>query len=230
MNYSPILSLITAAIEVAAALYGILRIKKKDPVHWSIIAILFLLAGYQILEALNCSPGLSGMFSRAAFIDITWLPPLGLVFLALAIPRNSARIIAGLYVIAGLAFSIWYAFFDTSVILSHCDTVIAVYTNAVPGRWFYAIFYQSGILLLIISPFFYRRKMLEAIGTLSMRSIRYFQLGVLGFMVPSLITAAIFTSLQRAMPSLMCHYALILAGFLFLILRNSASATADLRQ
>ncbi|AHC16726.1 hypothetical protein [Salinispira pacifica] len=226
MNYSPLLSIITATLEIAAALYGILLIKKKQAADWSIIVILMLLAGYQILEALNCSPGLSGMFSRAAFIDITWLPPLGLVFLALAIPRASSRIIAGIYVLAGLAFSVWYAFFDTSVILSHCDTVIAVYTNSEPGRWLYAVFYQSGVLLLIILPFFFPRRVIGGADSFGLKNIRYFQLGVLGFMLPSLVTALIFTSLQRAMPSLMCHYALILAGFLFLILRNRRRSAA----
>ncbi len=208
MEYSPLLSWITAGIEIGIIIAALILHKKKGGTFWVLIGILILLGGYQIFEALNCSPATLGRFARAAFIDITWLPPLGLVYIALMMPRKGYRITAFLYILAAAAFSLWYAFFNQSVMLRHCDTVIALYTSPQPGRALYGIYYQSGVLLLMLLPLF--RKGL-ALSPAEGRSLSLFQLGVLGFMLPSAVTALIFSRLQRAMPSLMCHYALILA-------------------
>lgn len=215
MNYSAILSYVTAGFELTVVFYFMFSLERKNSATVALLGLLIFLAGYQLLEALNCSPAVAGALSRAAFIDITWLPPLGLVYLALFMRTHLSRILAAIYLTVGLLFSLFYAFVDTSVILSHCDTVIAFYTASDPGRRLYGLFYQSGIALLFLVPFFfpgYRS------GGEKIRELKLFQAGVLGFMVPSLVTAIFSLLMRKALPSMMCHYALILSVFLFIIL------------
>jgi membrane-associated HD superfamily phosphohydrolase len=229
MNYSPILSWATAAAELGLVLYVLVTRQRKRPDTWVLLGVLVLLAGYQVLEALNCSPAFYGRLSRAAFIDITWLPPVGLAYIALVMPRKSFRAIAALYIAAGTAFTVWYAFFDQSVIVSQCDTIIAFYTSPQPGQAMYGMYYQSGVGLLVLLPLF--RKGLD-LSAGARRSLTLFQSGVLAFMVPSIATVVVsFSELRRAMASIMCHYALLLGLFIGVLLileqRDSLKDTAN---
>jgi hypothetical protein len=140
-------------------------------------------------------------------VDITWLPPVGLLYIALVMRRKAYSVISAAYLFAGAAFSFWYILFDQSVLLSHCDTVMAVYTSPQPGRLMYGLFYQSGIALLVLIPLL-DTKAREASGY--GQSLTLFSLGVLGFVVPSVITAVFFVGTQGTLPSVMCHYALVL--------------------
>ena len=224
MDYSPVLAIVTGTLEIAAALYFIIRIKNKNSASVILISILFLLAGYQIFEALNCSDALYGKLTRAAYIDITWLPALGMLYIALAQKKLMLRIVSFIYLAAALLFSIRYFIDPESVMLSHCENVIAVYFHPGAMNMLYSIYYQSAILLMAVIPSLIGRGIIEACRR---KDLRDFQLGIIIFMLPSLITAVVFEALSHALPSVMCHFALLLAIFVIRILYREAQGLSS---
>ncbi len=83
MTYSPVLAMVTAAFEIAAAVW-VLRGPGRRAILRTTAAILVFLAGYQIVEVAICSaaPGY-GFLPRLAFMVVSWLPPLGILLVAL---------------------------------------------------------------------------------------------------------------------------------------------------
>jgi len=68
MDYSPILSIVTATLEIAAAIWALLAKGRKKILHTTAV-ILLLLAAYQIIEAVLCSnPEGLRTFGRIAFM------------------------------------------------------------------------------------------------------------------------------------------------------------------
>ncbi|MBI9104029.1 MAG: hypothetical protein JEY99_16560 [Spirochaetales bacterium] len=215
MEYSPILALLTGSLEIGAATYFLLKIGQKKESFRVIIAILFLLAGYQILEAFNCSRIFNGSLTRLAFADITWLPALGVYYISRQQEKAAPRIISYFYLGTASVFSIWYLFITQSLALSHCQNVIAVYTNNQPVYLLYSIYYQSGLLMMILIPSFIRSTIEDPKRQMNLRD---FQIGTLAFMIPSIGFVLYSELLAKAMPSVMCHFALLLAIFLVRIL------------
>ena len=77
-DYSPVLAIVTGILEVAAGAYSLAGPGRRAIIR-PVAAIFFLLAGYQFSEVLVCAhPGIH-LFSRLAYLDITWLPPFGLI-------------------------------------------------------------------------------------------------------------------------------------------------------
>lgn len=217
MGYSPILAIVTGSLEIAAAVFFIIKIRKNINSSGLIIIILFLLAGYQILEALNCSSMFYGRLTRLAFTDITWLPAISLFYIAKQQKKQMFRNISYIYLIMALLFSIWYMLITESLALSHCRNVIALYYTHNPMYAIYSIYYQSGLLLMILIPAI-------VTSTLSdvkhQKNLRDFQIGVIAFVIPSIITGLITWIHPHSMPSIMCHFAVLLAVFLVRILHR----------
>src|SRR5512136_1228108 len=94
MHYSPILGIATAAFEILVALWALTGPGRRDIVRIT-SAVLLLLAGYQLTEVLICAADPAyGFLPRLAFIDVTWLPPLGLLLCSrLFAPRS--RFVSG---------------------------------------------------------------------------------------------------------------------------------------
>jgi hypothetical protein len=71
MQYSPVLAMVTAAFEIGAAVW-VLRGPGRKAVLRTTAAILFFLAGYQVVEVAICSlaPGY-GFLPRLAFTVVT---------------------------------------------------------------------------------------------------------------------------------------------------------------
>jgi len=79
MTYDPLLSLATASFEIMATIWA-LRGPGRRAIVRPASTILVLLAGYQILEVVLCSGSTaSGPLSQLAFINVTWLPPTGVL-------------------------------------------------------------------------------------------------------------------------------------------------------
>jgi hypothetical protein len=215
MDYNPILSVSTAALETAAAVWT-LRGPGRKSIRTATGAILLFLAGYQVVEAVLCSGLLavpSPALSRLAFIVVAWLPPTGLLLVSRLYP-GSPRWLRGyayamyafcLYLVAGILLD------DQFVTASVCLIVFAQYQNPTPLYQTYGIFYQSGLMgMLLISAYGvtvckddHQRLLLGQV-----------LLGSLAFIVPSLVTVAVIQVAKDALPSIMCHFALLLALFL----------------
>jgi hypothetical protein len=215
MDYSPFLSLGTATLEIGAA-FWVLRGPGRKPILRTTAGILFFLAGYQVVEALLCTgvlPLPGSFLSRLAFMVVAWLPPTGLLLVAQLYPTRSrnlyyfafAMYIFCMVLVAGIILQ------ETFVTTSVCLVVFARYTTPTPLYGVYGAFYQLGLMsMLVLSSYGVTvcddRRQRLLLGQVL--------LGSFAFIIPSLVTVAVIPVADKALPSILCHFALLLAIFL----------------
>ena len=211
-EYSPTLSIVTAALELLAAGWT-LRAYGRRSVRIPVALMFLFLAGYQLIEVFVCADPSSVFLARAAFVDVVWLPPLGLLFL-LRLGRPARRIWTWLvYGTLGLAgvISVWVTVDPTFVTGTVCQAVIAFYTHPTSGIELYGMFYHSGLWAMMAGGI---RVILKAEDPVDRAHAADFVMGTVGFVVLALTTEVVFPGTRNATPSVMCHYAIILALFL----------------
>jgi hypothetical protein len=219
MDYNPFLSVGTAALEISAAVWA-LRGPGRKPIVRTTAAILFFLAAYQIIEAALCTgifPMIGSFLPRLAFIVVAWLPPTGLLLVAHLYPTRTMtvyRYAYGMFLFC-LALVVGIAIEKSFVTASVCMIVFARYTNPTPLYGLYGLFYQGGLMsMLFLSAYGvtvcddHRQRLL----------LGQVLLGCLAFIFPSLVTIAVIPVADNALPSIMCHFALLLAAFLVRLL------------
>jgi hypothetical protein len=215
MNYNPILSIATASLEIAAAVWAF-RGPGRRPIVRAAGAILLFLAGYQIIEAVLCTGLIQTppeFLSRLAFMTVAWLPPTGLLLVAQLYPARTRHVhhyAYAMYIFCAVLVG-WIAVQENFVSQSVCLVVFARYTHPTTLYQAYGIFYQTGLMgMLALSAYGVTicddRRQRLLLGQVL--------LGSLAFIFPSLVTVAVIPVAQDALPSIMCHFALLLALFL----------------
>lgn len=212
MSYSPVLAILTAVFEVTVAVWA-LRGPGRKPVIRTTSAILLLLAAYQIVEVLVCSQApTAGFMPQMAFIVVTWLPPLGLLLIAQLTSQSHVNYAISYFMLAvALSIVIWIALDDRFVSDSVCNVVYAKYTTPLPRFRIYAWFYWLGLFGMVV---------LSALGirnsahSRQQELLKLVLLGSLGFIVPGVIVTHFVAPAEGALPSILCHFALVLAIFL----------------
>ena len=213
MNYSPILSLITAFFEISVAVWALLGPGRKKIIY-DVSAILILLAIYQILEVIICSNPNSYIFlSRLAFIVIIWLPPTCVLLIAHLYPTKKFFIhwYSRILFILSLLIIIWIFFKKEFVSETVCSVIFAHYSNPMPAYLIYACLYQLGLFSILF---------LSAYGVIVCKDhnqrllLGQILLGSMAFIIPSMMTVIAISSSTGALPSVMCHYSLLFALFL----------------
>ncbi len=213
MGYSPVLGVATAAFEIVVALWALTGPGRRDIVRIT-SAVLLLLAGYQISEVFICTAVPAyGFLPRLAFIDITWLPPLGILLAARLYSPRSRMMTGAAYAMFAAAGGImaWIALDPGFVTASVCSAVFARYTHSLPRFQAYAIFYWIGLLGMVGFSTFGAMK---ATRLEDRRLLGELRTGSIAFILPSLIVTWFVPTTQGALPSIMCHFALLLAVFL----------------
>lgn len=215
MDYNPLLSIGTATLEIGAAVWA-LRGPGRKPILRATAGILLFLAGYQLIEALLCTgilPLTGSLLPRLAFIVVAWLPPTGLLLVAHLYPTRTLtvyRFAYGMFLFC-LALVVGIALERSFVTASVCLIVFARYTNPTPLYGLYGLFYQAGLMSMLL---------LSAYGVTVCDDRRQrlllgqVLLGSLAFIFPSLVTIAVIPVADNALPSIMCRFALLLAVFL----------------
>jgi hypothetical protein len=223
LTYSPILGLVTGGLEVAAGVYALAGPGRKTILRPAAI-ILFLLAGYQFSEVLVCANPQASAFSRLAYLIITWLPPFGLR-LAVVLDERRNRVLRAanaVYFAAAAALCVWVLSDAGLITRSVCDAVVARYFLARPFDVIYGLFYQSGLLWVVFGAGI---GMALAADPVRRKHLAHLQMGVLGFMFPAIAVRILVGGPGDMLPSVMCHFALVLAASLFaLILRERRTA------
>jgi hypothetical protein len=174
-------------------------------------AILGLLAGYQVAEVAICAhPRMSGFLPRFAFLIVTWLPPLGWLLIAQVHRPRERFLYAAAYGLFAVAAgnAAWILVDPAFASASVCNAVFAHYAHAMPRFVIYGAFYWSGLLgMLLLSAWSARR----ATDLLWRRMAYLIWVGTAGFVVPSLLVTQFVPPARGALPSIMCHFALVLA-------------------
>jgi len=219
VEYSPVLAIFTGVFEFSAAVFAFLSRGRKQ-VLYPVGLLLLFLAGYQFSEVAVCSNPGNLLYSRIAFFDITWLPVIGLwLIFQLSPPQNKwFRLIPGFYFTAGLALSVWIIADANCISKSVCEVVIARFFSPNPFDTLYGVFYQTGIAFMV---FFSVVRMVYTEDKIIRKHLMNLQTGVLGFVLPSLALRVLLDKPGAILPSVMCHFAIILAlSLVFVILRE----------
>lgn len=211
-EYSPALSILTAAFELAVAIWT-LRSPGRREILRSVAGILFFLAGYQLIEVFVCSDPSDLRLAQLAFADVIWLPPLGAWLVAqLAAPDNPrVKRLAQLGFVGAGALVAWVVLDPGSVSQSVCQVFFARYINPSPVYKLYGLFYQLGLFVMMFGGVATAARVQSATDR---RHLADVAMGTIGFVVPSLLLEIVYRPALGAMPSVMCHFALVLALFL----------------
>jgi hypothetical protein len=144
---------------------------------------------------------------------VAWLPPMGLLLVARLYPDNPrwVRGFAYFMFLVCTVLVVGIAVDRNFVTASVCLIVFARYHNPTPLYQAYGIFYQSGLLsMLLLSA----NGVTNSEDSHTRRLLGQVLLGSIAFIVPSLVTVAVVPVAEAALPSIMCHFALLLAIFL----------------
>jgi hypothetical protein len=177
-------------------------------------------------EVAVCSSPDNAWFSRLAFAVIIWLPPLGVrlvVLLAEPVRRWPRRLSQAMFVVAG-GMVVWVLVDPSFVTGAVCQAIIAGYTHPEPYYNVYGVFYELGLLGIVFGAAAAMARCDDAVRRAHLADV---QMGVLGFLIPALLTVAVVPAAYDAIPSVMCHYALVLAVFLVrLLVRERLNAVS----
>jgi len=228
-GYFPWLSVVTALFEISAAVW-VLRGPGRTTIKRHTALLLVLLASYQVAEVWVCADPSALLRARIAFCCIVWLPTVGLSLMA-QIEGGPSRG-AALFLKASFAWCavlcVWVLVDPTFVSGTVCSTVLATFRHdAQLFHYAYGGFYEMGLLAMMLSGTVIMKR---ADSPLARQHAGDIQMGTILFVVPAFITQIIWRDLDPSLPSLMCHYALILALFLVRVTlreqRNSNEASA----
>lgn len=213
-QYSPALGTLTAVFEFAASLW-IFRFAIDKRFKFLVIGLLVLLGIYQILEVTICMQEVqpSQLLSRLAFLDITWLPPMGLLLIQNICPHTKwlKQFVRAVVIVAAL-MSFWILVDYRFVTGTICEFMYAKYTYIEPYFHFYGAFYEISQMSLIFLP---PLLMAQDLTIYQREHLRDIQLGALLFVVPSIFLVAVVPGITgNGLPSVMCHFAIFLAVFL----------------
>ncbi len=226
MQYSPLLALITALLEIGAGAWILIsRSPGRRRILFPTGIILLLLAGYQFAEIAVCARPENKFLTQLAFLDITWLPPLGLWLGGqISAPRNRWIRISALAGIAlALGMSIWILADPGAITRSVCQVVIARYF---PNRMFeqvYGLFYEGTLILTVFAGAAGMTSSDDPIGRKHWANL---QTGILGFMFPAIAVSLLAPEPDGLLPSVMCHFAIVLAVSLYFLALRERRARA----
>lgn len=224
MEYSPILGVLTAALEIGAGFWA-LRVAGDRKIRHTTAAILFTLSGYQLIEVFLCGATEQVLLARLAFADVVWLPPLAIRLLVLLAkpekrwPHHWERVF---FVLAG-GLTLWVMLDPNFVVGAVCSAVIASFIHPEEYYLWYGVFYQT---VLGAAVFGGAVAMSRSEDRIRRAHIADLQMGILGFLLPALMTSVVVPAAYDAVPSVMCHFALILSLFMIRLLARERRQVA----
>jgi hypothetical protein len=199
-------------LEVLAGIYTLSGSGRRTVLR-PVGGILFLLAGYQFAEVAVCARPSALILSRLAYLVITWLPPLGL-WLAAVLAARGGKVLRSLslcYLVAACGLAVWILADPGLISRSVCELVLTRYFPSAPFDVVYAIFYQTGILAIVLGSGMAIASSRDAVARKHLANL---QMGILGFMFPAMAVRLIVAGRGDMLPSVMCHFAVILAASL----------------
>jgi hypothetical protein len=164
-------------------------------------------------------------WSRFGYIAITLLPPLGIHMLATIAGKKRKFLLLFAYG-ACAAFIVFYLLNPASINGQACYPNYAVfYTNHDVSMWYTAYYYGW----LLIGTYMALHWGIEQPA--KRKTLHYMMLGYLVFLVPTTAFNIIDPTSIKAIPSVMCGFAVLLAFVLvFKVLPNSCQPRRDLKK
>lgn len=210
--FSPPVMLATFAIEIIFAGYVLWRYK-FTPITRLIVSLLALLAMFQGTEFMLCG-GLAlegGTWSRIGYGAITLLPPLGIHLAYLLANKKPGVVVAAGYITAA-AFLGYFAF-ATQAISGHTCYANYVTFNTADGSTIPYTLYYYGWLFVGTFLTFKWAPLLDKDRKAALYSL---MVGYLALLIPTTTITILWNETLAGIPSIMCGFAIILAGLLTL--------------
>ena len=213
--------LATFAIEIVLALYALYRYRSVMVAKLS-IALLILLALFQFSEFNVCGQllGLDSLtWSRFGYVCITFLPVIG-VHLLLTIAKKSAPLLViGLYSVAAV-FAAYFLTVGHGLTASVCVGNYVIFEVNPNINTLYMLYYYGLEIFALITTVMLAKKAKQA---KTRRALYGLAIGYLCLLVPTTTVNIINPETVRGIPSIMCGFAVLLAGFVaFVVLPNAA--------
>lgn len=219
--FSPPVMIATFAIEIVLFCYTLWRYK-LSPITRLVALILVFLAGFQLAEFMVCegSPNAAMQWSRFGFAAITMLPSLGLhLALTLTKVKRRARWLVLTYGAAG-AFIGYFLLAAGSLSGHACTGNYVIFQLGEGSGWLYSLYYYG--LLAAGLWVGWRGLQHERIKKLR-RAIIGLMAGYAAFIVPTAAVNLVNPDTIRAIPSIMCGFAVLLALVLAFIVMPAAA-------
>ncbi len=204
--------LATFAIEIIFALYILWRYK-FTAITRLIVSLLVLLAVFQGTEFMLCG-GLAlegGTWSKIGYGAITLLPPLGIHLAYLLANKKPGKVVAFAYTTSVLFFA--YFAFATQAISGHTCYANYVTFNTANGStipytiYYYGWLFVGTFLTYMWAPTLHKHRKAALYALMT---------GYLALLIPTTTVTILWNEAIAGIPSIMCGFAVILAGLLTL--------------
>lgn len=202
--------LATLLIELMFAVYVLWRYK-FTPITRLIVALLLLLALFQGTEFLLCGGfGVDGgIWSRIGYGAITLLPPLGIHLAYLLAHKRPGALVAASYVSA--AAFLGYFGFATQAISGHtCYANYVAFDTTIGSTLLYSLYYYGWLFIGTFLAFSWA----PTLDKHRRAALYSLMAGYLALLIPTTTVTMLWNETLAAIPSIMCGFAIILAGIL----------------
>lgn len=208
--FSPPVMFATFFIEIVLASYTILRYK-LNAVGRLVVALLVFLAIFQAAEFNVCAAAWADpmVASRIGYIAITILPPLGL-HLAYALAGAKKRPLMWPAYASGAAFITFFLTIGNSLTGHVCQGNYVIFQMAPGSEWLYALYYYGWLFAAVAVCL----SLAKDKTTKVKRALYGLAVGYAAFILPTTTANLLSPDTLKAIPSVMCGFAVILAVML----------------
>lgn len=206
MCFSPPVMLATFAIEFGLLFYTLWRYK-LNTVSRLVVAFLACLGVFQLSEFMICGGlGLGHTeWVQLGYVAITLLPALGIHLVATLAKKSVKPLVFAAYASA-LAYSAYFIAFAGQVLHSQCTPNYTIFDMDGRGYLFYGLYYYGWLLLTAFLSIKWAREFPKKAAAL-----RWMVVGYAVFLVPTTLANMIEPATIRAIPSIMCGFAVLFA-------------------
>ena len=213
MCFNPAVSLTTFLIEIILATALLLQKPHKKINQLGAITLIGL-GMYQFSEAMICFQFFQLFFTRFGYMMTAFLPALG-IHLTFLLVRKKHHLL--FIYLPALLFAGIIIFTEFLITKAQCFTLFVQFfygTTLLPLLYtIYYILYLLAIFVLLFSAYRRARSSLKPLYFLSI-------LALISFIVPTFIFIILAPKLTAVLGSVLCHFALIFAIMLFILLQK----------
>ena len=207
--FSPPVMIATFAIEIILAIYAFIKFKSSR-VKSVAIAILLALATFQIAEFFVCSGSSVGginIVSRIGYVAITLLPPLS-VHLANEIGDRKGHWSTYLSYAFAVGFIMFFVFAPSSINDSICTGNYVIFRMLGFSNIVYGTYYFGLIFVVLATSINLASKQKNK---QKRSALHWLIVATLSFTLPTALVYFLAPSAGRAIPSIMCGFAILYA-------------------
>lgn len=204
--------LATFVIEIVFAIYVVWRYM-FTPITRLIVTLLVLLAAFQGTEFLLCG-GFAvsgGTWSRIGYGAITLLPPLG-IHLTYLLANKKPRAVVAFGYLSCVAFFGYFVFVTQAISGHTCYANYVTFDTADGSTFPYTLYYYGWLFIGTFLTFTWA----PSLDKRRRAALYSLMAGYLALLVPTTTVTVLWNDSLAGIPSIMCGFAIILAGLLTL--------------